>query len=163
VEVVDNGPGISEGDYESISSLKHHTSKLEAFSDLTSVRTFGFRGEALSSLCVLSEQVTVSTATSATSPLGVSLEMDSHGRIKRRSAVARQVFLILPLFRIIASFSDGHDSHFDQSLHLSPSTEERIRKKRQARIWKGSCFAQRLRFSPLCGRFWSPPNCQQST
>jgi hypothetical protein len=107
-------------------ALKHHTSKLETFSDLTSVRTFGFRGEALSSLCALSEQVTVNTTNSATSPLGVSLEMNSHGKIKKRNSVARQVCLIFPIFRIVASFSDGHDGHFHQPLYLAPSTKERI-------------------------------------
>ena len=105
----------------------------------------------------------MSTATSATSPLGICLDMDSNGRIKKRSSVARQVCLLFPLFRILASFSDGHDSHFDQPLYFASSTEERIRKKRQAGIWKGSCFAQRLRLRALHGRFWSSPNCEQST
>ncbi|KDR71587.1 hypothetical protein GALMADRAFT_75124, partial [Galerina marginata CBS 339.88] len=88
VEVVDNGSGISEDDYDSI-AMKHHTSKLETFSDLTTVQTFGFRGEALSSLCALSEEVTVVTATSTTAPMGVSLVMHSSGRVKEKNTVAR--------------------------------------------------------------------------
>ncbi|KJA16758.1 hypothetical protein HYPSUDRAFT_147287 [Hypholoma sublateritium FD-334 SS-4] len=88
IEVVDNGCGIAEDDYESI-ALKHHTSKLETFSDLTSVETFGFRGEALSSLCALSEQVSISTATASTTPMGTSLVLDSSGKLLKRSAVAR--------------------------------------------------------------------------
>ena len=52
LEVADNGCGVHPRDYEAL-ALKHYTSKLREFSDLTSVATFGFRGEALSSLCAL--------------------------------------------------------------------------------------------------------------
>lgn len=53
------------------------------------MRTFGFRGEALSSLCALSEMVTVATATEP--PLGMSLEMEPSGKVHKRNKVARQV------------------------------------------------------------------------
>ncbi|KAF8196979.1 DNA mismatch repair protein [Pholiota molesta] len=89
IEVIDNGCGISEEDHESI-ALKHRTSKLETFSDLLSVHTFGFRGEALSSLCALSEQVTVCTATAATVPMGTLLVLDGSGQIKKTSKAARK-------------------------------------------------------------------------
>ena len=52
LEVNDNGFGVGPHNFEAL-TLKHHTSKLRDFSDLTSVETFGFRGEALSSLCAL--------------------------------------------------------------------------------------------------------------
>ncbi|KAH9973158.1 histidine kinase-like ATPase [Russula compacta] len=49
IEVTGNWSGIALEDYESI-ALKHHISKPPSFPDLTSVLTFGIRGEALSSL-----------------------------------------------------------------------------------------------------------------
>ena len=53
VEVVDNGGGVTEENFQAL-TLKHHTSKITSFSDLElGVETFGFRGEALSSLCAL--------------------------------------------------------------------------------------------------------------
>ena len=53
VEVSDNGSGVCEENFEGL-TLKHHTSKIKDFSDLeVGVATFGFRGEALSSLCAL--------------------------------------------------------------------------------------------------------------
>ena len=52
VEVADNGSGVEPENFEAL-TLKHHTSKLREFTDLPSVATFGFRGEALSSLCAL--------------------------------------------------------------------------------------------------------------
>jgi len=48
-EVSDNGLGIEECNFFGIAA-KHHTSKLKSFVDLESIQTFGFRGEALSSL-----------------------------------------------------------------------------------------------------------------
>ena len=50
ITVVDNGSGVKPEDFESLTA-KHHTSKLADFEDLDKVDTFGFRGEALSSLC----------------------------------------------------------------------------------------------------------------
>ena len=79
VEIADNGSGILEQDYEVV-ALKYTTSKvfispffffpssltppqLRSFKDLTGVNSFGFRGEALSSLCALCDlSITTRTA-----------------------------------------------------------------------------------------------------
>ncbi|KAJ6659700.1 hypothetical protein lerEdw1_018413 [Lerista edwardsae] len=53
IEVSDNGSGVKEENFAGL-TLKHYTSKIRDFSDLIHVETFGFRGEALSSLCALS-------------------------------------------------------------------------------------------------------------
>lgn len=60
IEIIDNGKGISEEDYESV-ALKHHTSKISTYDDLESVKTFGFRGEALNALCELCGEFWIST------------------------------------------------------------------------------------------------------
>ena len=52
VEISDNGIGVAPANFAAL-TLKHHTSKLSEFDDLMTVATFGFRGEALSSLCAL--------------------------------------------------------------------------------------------------------------
>ncbi|KAL5513934.1 hypothetical protein ACEPAG_2695 [Sanghuangporus baumii] len=89
-EVSDNGSGISPEDYDNV-AMKHHTSKLSTFEDLTTVQTFGFRGEALFSLCALSERVTITTATAKEAPMGTILDFDKTGKVKSHSGkTARQ-------------------------------------------------------------------------
>lgn len=86
LEVIDNGDGIAPDNYESL-ALKHYTSKLRSYSDLESVTTFGFRGEALSSLCALSD-VHVITATADEAPKGTRLEFAVSGQLKSRAVAA---------------------------------------------------------------------------
>ena len=82
----DNGAGISPDDYETL-ALKHFTSKLSSYDDLSSLQTFGFRGEALSSLCALSHFHVV-TARPADGPRGTRLEFEQSGKLKATSVVA---------------------------------------------------------------------------
>lgn len=70
-------------------ALKHHTSKISEFSDLHSLKTFGFRGEALSSLCTLGDLI-IETRTKNES-LGTHLVFDHSGVVKTERKIARQV------------------------------------------------------------------------
>jgi len=88
IEVQDNGGGISPQNYETL-ALKHHTSKLSTYSDLTTLQTFGFRGEALSSLCALSH-FSVITCQAQDAPKGTKLEFEVSGKLKGTSVVAAQ-------------------------------------------------------------------------
>ncbi|KAG9238870.1 DNA mismatch repair protein MutL [Amylocarpus encephaloides] len=88
IEVQDNGDGITPQNYETL-ALKHHTSKLSTYSDLTTLQTFGFRGEALSSLCALS-QFSVTTCMASDAPKGARLDFEVSGRLKNTSVVAAQ-------------------------------------------------------------------------
>ncbi|EFN70759.1 Mismatch repair endonuclease PMS2 [Camponotus floridanus] len=87
ISVSDNGSGVLEQDFEGL-GLKHHTSKLREFTDLTEVNTFGFRGEALSSLCALSELSIVTRH--STSKHGFKLEFDQNGMLTKKEPCARE-------------------------------------------------------------------------
>lgn len=106
VEVQDNGAGVSSEDYETI-ALKHHTSKLDNYDGLSSLQTFGFRGEALSSLCAVSDMHIV-TARANEAPKGTRLQFETSGKLKSTQTVACQkgttvtvenVFFNLPVRR----------------------------------------------------------------
>lgn len=88
IEVQDNGNGVAPEDFETI-ALKHYTSKLSSYDDLTSLQTFGFRGEALSSLCALSN-FHITTARAAEAPRGTRLDFELSGKLKEKSIIASQ-------------------------------------------------------------------------
>ncbi|GIK84179.1 MAG: DNA mismatch repair protein MutL [Patescibacteria group bacterium] len=54
IVVVDDGIGMSQEDL-SLCFLHHATSKISDISDLLAIQTFGFRGEALSSMCAVAQ------------------------------------------------------------------------------------------------------------
>ncbi|WP_339875181.1 DNA mismatch repair endonuclease MutL [uncultured Algoriphagus sp.] len=54
IQVIDNGKGMSATDAR-MSFERHATSKIRSSSDLFSIRTFGFRGEALASIAAVAQ------------------------------------------------------------------------------------------------------------
>lgn len=83
IEVADNGSGVSPENYAALTQ-KYHTSKISNFQDVAGVTTFGFRGEALSSVCVVSN-LSVTTRT-AEQTVGVRLLYDHEGAITGAAA-----------------------------------------------------------------------------
>jgi DNA mismatch repair protein MutL len=59
IRIVDNGCGMNQSDAE-ICFIKHATSKLQTIEELHTLQTFGFRGEALTSIAAIA-QVTLQT------------------------------------------------------------------------------------------------------
>lgn len=70
-------------------ALKHYTSKLATYDDLSTLTTFGFRGEALSSLCALAD-FSIITAQEGQAPKATKLDFETSGKLKKTSVVAGQ-------------------------------------------------------------------------
>lgn len=69
--------------------MKHYTSKLSSYDDLTTLHTFGFRGEALSSLCALADFHIV-TAQANQVPRANRLDFEISGKLRKTQIVAGQ-------------------------------------------------------------------------
>jgi len=71
IRIVDNGSGMSPDDAQ-ICFLPHATSKVTSLDDLETIKSFGFRGEALASIAAVSKVVLITKL--RTSTLGIRLE-----------------------------------------------------------------------------------------
>ncbi|KAK3041488.1 hypothetical protein RJ639_000465 [Escallonia herrerae] len=99
-QVIDNGSGISPNNFK-VLALKHHTSKLADFPDLQSLTTFGFRGEALSSLCALGD-LTVETRTKYEA-VATHLTFDHSGQVTAERKTARQIGTTVTVKKLFSS------------------------------------------------------------
>ncbi|CAG8621548.1 13234_t:CDS:10, partial [Ambispora gerdemannii] len=93
LEVIDNGLGIDPENYETLGKhifLLIDISTDQSINGITKLESFGFRGEALSSLCALSKLVVV-TRTKHQLSSGRRLEYDSDGHLVKQSSAAREV------------------------------------------------------------------------
>lgn len=88
IEISDNGTGVTEDNFAALCQ-KYHTSKISDYSDLLGINSFGFRGEALSSLCALSKLII--TTRHKSSDYAVKIEYDYKGNIIKRTPCSRQV------------------------------------------------------------------------
>ena len=97
VQVIDDGKGMSETDAR-LAFERHATSKIQKADDLFSLRTMGFRGEALPSIAAVA-QVTLRTRT-PDQELGTCLQIEG-SRVMSQEVVACPVgsnFLVQNLF-----------------------------------------------------------------
>lgn len=122
IEVTDNGFGIATQDFE-ILGQRNCTSKLKDFDELSSLSSFGFRGEAINSLCNLSE-VTVQTR-HATDCIGTKLKFDTDGNIVSKQPIALNVGTIVSVINLFCNtpvrrkeFHNNLKREFDKMVRL---------------------------------------------
>ncbi|MCH5225689.1 MAG: DNA mismatch repair endonuclease MutL [Muribaculaceae bacterium] len=84
IQVIDNGKGMSPTDAR-MAFERHATSKIKEAADLFSLHTMGFRGEALPSICAIS-QIEIKTRT-ADIPVGTRLQLNAT-KVESQEAVA---------------------------------------------------------------------------
>ncbi len=130
LRITDNGSGI-EKDQIQIAFLRHSTSKIQDASDLISVRSLGFRGEALSSISAVSK-VELITKTSD-SLLGSSyiiegakeVSLNDIGAPNGTTFIIRQLFYNTPARKKFLKSESTEGSYvFDVVEHLALSHPE---------------------------------------
>ena len=97
IRVTDNGSGI-EADQIRTAFLRHATSKITSAEDLTRIASLGFRGEALSSICAVSQVELITRPASAISGVRYCIEGGEEKSFEEIGAPEGSTFLIRNLF-----------------------------------------------------------------
>ncbi len=97
ISVSDNGTGMNAEDLR-LAIKPHTTSKIESFSDLDNLVSYGFRGEALSTIASVSRMKISSR--SKNDDLGLMLEITS-GEIKKEQPVSRVIGTSVEVFDLL--------------------------------------------------------------
>ncbi|MFM7301538.1 MAG: DNA mismatch repair endonuclease MutL, partial [Crocinitomicaceae bacterium] len=84
IQVIDNGKGMTEDDAVNC-FLRHTTSKIKSASDLYSLQTKGFRGEALASIAAIAH-VQLTTKNTENEAIGIQLNLEG-GKINDKKEV----------------------------------------------------------------------------
>jgi DNA mismatch repair protein PMS2 len=83
--VADDGCGVSASDLTAL-ALRHHTSKITNFEDIADCSSFGFRGEALNSICAIAKLAVLSCADP---PLATLVTFNDDGSVLTSTTAAR--------------------------------------------------------------------------
>ncbi len=125
IRVTDDGYGIPEDELEQV-CLRHTTSKLWTFEDLSNLHTLGFRGEALASIATVSELTIVSRpieteeigeeqpALSITWRGGEILERGRRARLHGTTVTVRDLFYNVPARLNYTSAQRTQNVHINQ-------------------------------------------------
>jgi len=104
IQVSDNGCGMSEEDAY-LSVQKHTTSKMRRFEDLLKIDSLGFRGEALSSICAVSDFTMVTrprglaTGTKVTCQAGGKCAVEPAASNEGTTVIVQELFRNIPARR----------------------------------------------------------------
>ena len=121
ITVVDDGQGMSEADAR-LSVQRHATSKMSSPSDLFTISTLGFRGEALASIGAVS-RMSIETRTNNTSEGsrllvdgGVITDVLTMGRARGTTVKVRNLFFNTPARRKFLRHNDTEVRHISQTI-----------------------------------------------
>ncbi len=99
ISVEDNGKGIPYDEVE-FAFLRHATSKLRDIDDLFEIQTMGFRGEALASICAVSDVTAITKEKGAVEGAHVTV---NHGKASQKETVACNEGTIMIVENLFAS------------------------------------------------------------
>ena len=115
ISVADDGHGIAK-DQMALAIVNHATSKVQEFSDLQGVASYGFRGEALASICSVSDFSITSTTSGADESYAISasnasVQEQTKHREQGTTIEVRNLFAHLPARRKFLKTEQTEKNH----------------------------------------------------